>query len=235
MTSCADPLVIEGPGQYRAAATAGQGDGGVLDCEGRSPMAAFQIDLAEASWVYLDTLDSDLDTVLSVHEEACDGKRRACATAGEPLLLPLGAGRYFIAVDGAGEGVVELRYQASPCSAQLLGPGSSFAQVGGCLGGDAGSCGGGPSTFCAAGVMEGVWVLAGGRVIQIDTCVGTFFDSVLYLRSGDCAGPEVACVNADSCGDGDDERLSGKLAPGMYFLFVDSANYWEAGYNVTFQ
>jgi hypothetical protein len=241
-TSCANPSVLGAPGTYRAVATAP--DAGVdAGCGGEIAGATFEMDLDDDSWIYLDTLDSNVDTALSLRAETCDGdvvacSDTACARPAGQLLLPLGRGRYFAVVHAASsEGaVVVLRYQRSGCAATLLPRGSTPGAVGDCAGGEAGSCGGGPTTYCASGVAESVWVLAGcGDAIHLDTCVGTFFDSVLYLRAGDCAGPEAVCADANSCGDGDDETLDGTLAPGMYFLFVDSANFWDSAYNLDFE
>ena len=238
LTTCADPVVLTGPGIYHAV-LADAGDGGATGgCDEPSAGAAFQIDLAAASWVYLDTLDSPPGTALSLRTEMCDAEIVACSDAAcglfaGQLLVPLAAGRYFARVDGPAGETLALRYQLSSCDAAPLPLGSTPGVMGACGGGAAGSCGGGPTTFCAAGVAESVWVLAGcGLDVQIDTCVGTFFDSVLYLRSGDCDGPEVVCLDANSCGDGDDEVLAGVLGPGMYFLFVDSDSFWSASYNL---
>lgn len=242
LSSCSDPVVLEGPGIYRAAIPGAGDAGAAIGCEGEgSAGAVFQVDLVEAAWVYLDTLDSPPGTVLSLRTKTCDGEVAACSDAAcglgaGQLLVPLGPGRYFARVDGPMGETLALRYQVSTCAATPLLNGSTLGGIGECAGGDAGSCGGGSTTFCAPGVVESVWVLAGcGLDIQIDSCVGTLFDSVLYLRSGDCQGPEAFCADANTCGDGDDEVIAGALAPGMYFLFVDSESYWSASYTLSAQ
>jgi hypothetical protein len=241
LTSCGDPVVLDAPGRYAATIPGAPDAGAAARCGSAAEAAIFRIDLPLPAWVYLDTLDSPSGSVLSLRAETCDGEELLCsdaacgALAGQ-ILAPLSEGSFFVRVQGPPGEAITLRFQASACGALPLQPGTTAGSVGDCAGGEAGSCGGGPTSFCAAGVAEEVWVLAGcGQDIQIDTCVGTLFDSVLTLRSGDCLGPEVACVNANSCGDGDDEVLAGTLSPGMYFLLVDSNSWWNASYNLGFE
>lgn len=61
-------------------------------------------------------------------------------------------------------------------------------------------------------------------MVTIDT-FGSSFDTVLYLRVGHCtAGDQVECN--DDTGDGvQSEIIMGRLARGIYFLFLDG--FWE--------
>jgi len=242
LSSCEQPIALEAAGTY--VATASAADAGVGGCDAEARGGIFSLELAEASWVYLDSLDSEVDVALSVRAGDCEGvvlacSEFACGRAQGQLLLSLAAGRYLVVGSPAGGqgGDVALRFQVSACRATPLVPGPNLGVVGTCPGGGSGSCGGGGTVWCASGVEESVWILAGcGQEVQIDTCAGTLFDSVLYMRAGDCAGEEVACVNADGCGDGDDDEvLSGVLGPGMYFLFVDSEDWWDQGFNLRLQ
>jgi hypothetical protein len=62
------------------------------------------------------------------------------------------------------------------------------------------------------------------------------FDSVLYVRRGDCSDPdaEVAC-NDDAPGGGRRSRLDEVLEAGTYFVFVDGYGEEEGAFRMTVQ
>jgi hypothetical protein len=58
----------------------------------------------------------------------------------------------------------------------------------------------------------------------------TTFDTVLYLRQGDCDGPEVACNDDVDAGAGNYRaRLEATVTPGTYYLFVDTSTPYVFG------
>lgn len=60
------------------------------------------------------------------------------------------------------------------------------------------------------------------------TTHGTSFDTVIYMRSGNCCGSEVAC-NDDADNRKTSVLASRGVGPGTYFIFVDGANGGASG------
>jgi hypothetical protein len=60
------------------------------------------------------------------------------------------------------------------------------------------------------------------------TTHGTSFDTVIYMRSGNCCGSEVAC-NDDADNRKTSVLASRGVGPGTFFIFVDGANGGASG------
>lgn len=106
--------------------------------------------------------------------------------------------------------------QGTCLTARLIGgSGSYFGDTTGNVGQTSGSCGG------DAGEAVFYMVLSEPSRVIVDS-IGTSFDSVVYVRSGDCGiGPEVGCDD-DSAGSAWAGRLDFELLlPGTYFVFLD--------------
>jgi hypothetical protein len=84
-----------------------------------------------------------------------------------------------------------------------------------------GSCGGG-------GGVDVAYILEITELsdVTVDTCTGTYMDTVLYIFSGDCTGSEIAC-NDDSCGLGSSINVT--LDPGTYYIIMDLLSDTESG------
>jgi hypothetical protein len=97
----------------------------------------------------------------------------------------------------------------------IAGSGTYTGTTAGSTGKHAGSCGGG------AGEAVYYFVLSTPMQVLMDT-IGTSFDSVLYVRAGDCGGgAEIGCDD-DSGGAAWSSKLEFPLLlPGTYFVFVD--------------
>src|SRR5207247_1248327 len=133
------------------------------------------------------------------------------------------------------EGVSVCEGQAGQISAALAGdcssptvipaPGGTFSGTTSgtsALAGSCGRCGGSPER-----VVQWTPTVSGTATIQ--TCgAGTRFDTVLYLRSGVCAGgPEVAAgCNDDACANATGLNRASRITPTVtagqtYFIVVD--------------
>ncbi|HTL36701.1 MAG TPA: hypothetical protein VL326_26385 [Kofleriaceae bacterium] len=114
-----------------------------------------------------------------------------------------------------------------------------YTQTGSTLGGTnehAGTCGQGSDGGTRA--PEAVYSLtlaAGVSNVHVTTDnPGTSYDTLIYMRSGGCAGPEIGCdddtfttaVNASTID-------TGALASGTYFIFVDGFASKSGNYELT--
>jgi hypothetical protein len=135
----------------------------------------------------------------------------------------------------------------STTSTTLPGPGTCdnptvIPAEGGTFGGttsgtsaQAGSCG--SSGTSPEQVFE--WTPAASGTATIETCgTGTTFDSVLYMRSGQCAGgPEVAC-NDDACANSTGLNRASRITPTVtggqtYFIVVDGYGGAQGTFSLT--
>jgi hypothetical protein len=158
-----------------------------------------------ASGLYqIDTFGSELDTVLYVREGSCDGAEKACnddaqgaasavtvaLTESVPIVIFVdgfgGASGDFVLNIGPSEAPTP-----SPCRPTTLESGESVSASGTTRQGSssfAGSCGAtersADRSFLFTPPVSGSY--------RIDTS-GSDFDTVLYVRAGDCDGEEVAC------------------------------------------
>jgi hypothetical protein len=97
---------------------------------------------------------------------------------------------------------------------QIFGSGTFFGNTDGNVGNHEGTCGG------LAGEALFVLVLTQPSFVHLDT-TGTSFDSVLYVRAGDCeTGVEIGCDD-DSAGFWNAQLDFTILYQGTYYIFVD--------------
>jgi cysteine-rich repeat protein len=237
-TTCATAVPVGSSGRYELAfvsTTAGE----VLSCadwEGSILWLTFT--LARREVVYFDTLDGRSgDTALELRGNDCLLPPRplgcgddACGLARSQLHAVLEAGTYYLVVAArtVGPGApleVTLVYQHEPAFSGLhLSASGSYS---GSTVGQGSDC----ASTCVGGLPPDVdyyLALCAPRVVSASTCGdGTSFDTLLYARTGGCAGSstatELACNNDDdSCSANlEASSLSWTAPQGLSFLVVD--------------
>jgi len=103
-----------------------------------------------------------------------------------------------------------------------VGGGGSFT-TNNCYASDdySGSCGG-----LSSNDVVYVMNLSTRADVDINTCSGTSWDTVLYLRRDSCEGNDIIC-NDNGCGS--QSRISTVLDPGTYYIFVDGKGPMQIG------
>jgi hypothetical protein len=223
----------------------------------KSPEVVFQWTPTRSgpALIYTCGNNSDFDTVLYMREGSCTSGPEvangcnddACANStGSNLasqITPIvTAGQtYFIVVDGYGgaSGNYSLAVIApTPCESATVIPPQGGVFAGTTTGNSwlAGSCGGaGPE-----GVFE--WTPNFSGTATIETCgIGTYYDTVVYVRSGSCpSGPDIAC-NDDACVNSTGLTRASRVTPTVtagetYYIVVDgysSGAYGDFALSVT--
>lgn len=190
--------------------------------------------------VRVDTLGSDLDTVITFRQVSCVGSVLACnddfgGTKQSQItiggLLP--DFTYYIQVDSdeseAGTFRLNLNEVQPPpandsCEAAQLAAAPS-EQFGSTLFAENDSSspthgGAGPDVVFRI-------TLAQATHLVLDT-LGSEFDTVLYIRSGSCSGAEIG-GNDDALGRRTSRVVLSSLSAGNYFVFVDGKSVAERG------
>ena len=165
---------------------------------------------APATGTYvISTFGSGVDTVLYVRDGTCDGEELACnddavgaGWSSRVEVTLVGGESVVIVVDGypdsGGEFVLSI-YEKPPCPETDLGSAAPVTVTGSTIGAGnelSGSCGGGSGPERTFG-----WTAPAAGIYQIGVRPqgSGDFDSVLYVRDGDCGGRELAC-NDDTVG-----------------------------------
>jgi hypothetical protein len=199
-------------------------------CGGAAGNEAGYLFTAPSDGTYsFDTFGSAFTSIIYVRDGACDGPELACGNEG--LLADLAAGQQVaVYVDSAfASGAFDLHIAAlgGSCPDSDLGNTVPQAVVGNTNVGDntvAGSCGG---DFSPDDVY--LFTAPQDALYQFDT-FGSALDSVLYLRDGDCGGPELDC-NDDVPGAGTDSRVVEGLAAGQVVAIGVDGN-GQGAYNL---
>jgi hypothetical protein len=210
----------------------------------------YSFTLAGGSDVFLTTVGSSIDTVLYMRSGSCTGTEVGCrddyatgVTGGVLSLDNLGAGTYYVFVDGKTAGALgtfrlEVNINGNDGSGDRCGQPYEWTAGSTQLCGrtDAASGAGGEYTgTCGGNDRDRVYyvVLPATTTAGFRTCnAGTNYNTVLYLRRA-CTdtATEVACNNDDAtCGATSRSLLPAtSLSAGIYYLFVDgngaSGNY----------
>ena len=136
-----------------------------------------------------------------------------------PRHRPSGSARVRCAADGPACGSTAL---CDTSAVTVTLPGGRFTGTTSGSSSDHGTCGGSQAP-------EAVFklVLTAKSDVFVTTH-GTAFDTVIYMRSGNCCGSEVAC-NDDADNRKTSVLASRGVGPGTYFIFVDGANGGASG------
>ena len=254
--ACTTPVVIPAAGGVVDGTTSGGStQSGTCANTGSAPEKVFQWTPSVSGAATIQTCaasNTNFDTVLYLRtgscqsggEVTCNDDIAGCATStgsgqGSRITPTVTAGQtYFIFVDGYGNASGNFRLTVTPPTAPPP-PGGACASptvipaAGGVFSGStSGSSTASGSCASTSGAPERVfqWTPTRSGTATIQTCgaSGTRFDTVLYLRSGDCqTGAQVACNDdtagcATSTGSGRGSRITPTVTAGQtYFIFVD--------------
>jgi len=221
-------------------ATAGCGAAGGRDVYYRLTLAADEV-------VYLDTFGSSFDSVLRVYAGACTalGARQACfddacSSVQSQGAVALAAGAYCIVADQASSaqttGALVLRVTRGGRTGAALGATSGTVTGNTCGGADAwdGNCQ--SSTAPENGYYFTVCPST-TRTLSANTCTGTTWDSVIYLRAAGSASDAACSDDAIGCGSGGLQSsfsAASAAGPGLFWLVVDGYAASCGAYTLTY-
>ncbi len=233
---CTSPLVVAGSGgSYFGSITGVSGLQGT--CGGAGPERVFQWTPERSGMATIQTcgIGSDFDTVLYVRaadchrgtEVACDDDTCPNATGLErasQITMEVTAGEtYFIFLDSFEHG--------GSYTLDIIGPTAcddveTLPAAGGVF---SGTTQGAHTLIGSCGLGTGPekvyrWIPEVSGMAVIDTCAGATFETLLYVREGDCEnGAELACNQVTFCGP---RVFSSRIFPSVvaeqtYYIVVD--------------
>ena len=209
----------------------------------------YQFTLPAEEVVYWDTFGSSFDTVVRVFAGACNSLGAlkactddACSTQRSQGALDLLAGTYCLVVDqysaAATTGSVSLKFVRGGRT------GIGFSAASGTLTGTTTGKNNHTVAGCEANSAQpdvGYFFLTCPGItytVSANTCSGTAFDSILYLRRGSAQTGDVACSDdVTGCGNGLQARITGATVSGanLNWLIVDGFGQTGNGnYSITY-
>jgi cysteine-rich repeat protein len=219
------------------------------DCAGGGTSADvwYTFTLTMSQIVYFDLVDGrPWNTQLSLHSgtgcgsltfDACNDD--ACGTTRSQLVVTLGPGTYFLAVDGymGSSGPFNLQYQAISCTGAA---GLHTGDTSGCVTGTTVGGGDDMSGTCrpASGAPDVFHVLAicPARTVTASTCSpGTAFNTVLFALQGGClpSATEVACNDDSGCASPTGASAisinTSTWGAGLYTVWIDGSTPSASG------
>ncbi len=201
------------------------------DQGGRDVFYTFTLPAEEA--VYYDTLGSNFDTVIRVYAGACTalGTLEACAddacgTTRSQGVLDLAAGTYCLVVDQFSNtttaGAATLVFARGGRAGTAL-PSASGSVTGTTTGKTDLSV-----ASCEANTHQpdvGYFFPScpGTTTVSANTCTGTAFDTIIYMRSGAATSADVACADDNAgCGDGLQSKFTTTVSgANLQWIIVD--------------
>jgi hypothetical protein len=227
--SCGGAILVT-EGTYTGTTCGANHDFAAVTCDSgtASPDVVYRFDLGMQSDVVIDTAGTTWDTVLMLYSGGCPGTEINCDDDGGAgldslITATLGAGTYWVVVDGYGSGHggpytmhLDITPRGDTCDTAVplsLGAGRTTAtgSTAGATGDE--SCGSGPDVWYS-------FTLSQQELVYLNTH-GSSFDTTLALRSGSCGAGTTNCVD-DSCEPGyRPSELLLSLAAGTYYVVVD--------------
>jgi hypothetical protein len=224
---------VSNGGTFTADLTAAHDDaaGSCSSSGGRDVFYTFTLPAAEV--VYVDTFGSNFDTALTIFAGTCAARGAqqvcsddSCALPQSQAAVQLAAGTYCIVAD---------QYSSTQTSGALVlnvtrggRTGTAIAAASGSQ--TANSCDASHSNETTAGCQSSTAAKDVGyyfltcpnttRTVGANTCTGTTWDSVVYLRHGSASTGDVAC-NDDSCGLASSFTGGSITQSGLNWLIVD--------------
>jgi hypothetical protein len=206
-----------------------------LDCGnqgGRDVFYKFTLPAEEV--VYFDSLGSNFDTVIRVFAGACTslGATLACAddactTTRSQGAVDLPAGTYCLVLDQFSNlttaGAASLVFERGGRAGIAIGPGNgSYAgTTAGKTDQSVASC---EANSHQPDQAHFFTTCPGTTTVGANTCTGTGYDSVIYLRTGAATAADAACSDDQSgCGNGLQSKLTGVSLVGanLQWIVVD--------------
>lgn len=197
---------------------------------------------APAAGTYRVEIDADFDWVLSAFDGSCEGPMLACTSSQQSggldgsIVVQAEAGQVLaIAVDGLAGSVGNFEMvidEFEGCAANELPGDPPVSIVGSTVSetaDNAGSCA--PTDASPEIVFSFVPAQSGTYRMYTE---GSSYDTVLYVRAGDCLGPELAC-NDDIDADITSELVVDLVAGQPVYLFVDGYGGDAGPYQLTIE
>jgi hypothetical protein len=245
---CAAPVVVPAMGgTFTGTTTGASAQTGSCGQSGVSPEQVFQWTPTFSGKATIETCGAGtaFDTVLYMRTGPCaSGAQLACnddacanasgASRASRATKTVTAGTtYYLFVDGFNGAKGDFTLTVAPppgtCSAPIILPAAGGAFTGTTSGTSAlaGTC----ATSGNSPEKVFKWVPSKSGTATIQTCGGTSFDTVLYMRTGTCAsGAQIACNNntagcATGAGSGKGSKITRSVTAGTtYYLVVDGYN-----------
>jgi hypothetical protein len=235
--AAAGAIDVSAGGQFTVNLAAARDDNWTsgTDCGNQGGRDVFyQLTLPAAEVVYVDTFGSDFDTVLRIYAGSCTSlgavqacSDDACGQQRTQMARELAAGTYCIVADQysstATAGSLVLRVKrGGRTGTQLSGSGS----VSGTTTGKAHLS----VASCEANTMQpeaAYFFLSCPSVttsVSANTCSGTAFDAVVYVKAGAASSADVACSDdVSGCGNGLQPKIVGSTVsgPNLNWIIVD--------------
>ena len=239
--SAAGAIDISNGGTYTVDLSAAHDDNWVastptLDCGNQGGRDVFyQFTLPAEEVVYFETYGSNYDTVVRVFAGACTAlgttkacSDDACSTTRSQGALDLLAGTYCLVVDqfdaATTAGATTLTFRRGGRSGVALTVASG--SVSGTTTGKTNYSIAGCETNSAQPDVGYFFLSCPGATATVaaNTCAGTAFDSVIYLRTGSAGTGDVACSDdSTGCGSNLQSRFTGAqvTGPNLHWIIVD--------------
>jgi hypothetical protein len=193
----------------------------------------YQVTLAAPEVMYFDTYGSGFDTVIRIYAGSCAAigalqtcADDACAVQQSQVARELAAGTSCIVVD---------QYSSTVTTGALVFNVKRGGRTGTAIAGSgsvSGTTTGKPNTSTAScepnttqpDVAHFFTSCPGTNTISANTCTGTAFDAVLYMKSGAATAGDFACSDdVSGCGNGLQPRVTGAsvTGPNLHWIIVD--------------
>lgn len=199
----------------------------------------YQLVLPAPEVVYLDTFGSTFDTVIRIHTGSCTalGALQACAddACGQQrtqLARELAAGTYCVVVD---------QYSSTSTAGALVLNVARGGRTGAAIAGS-GSVSGSTTgkthqsvASCEANTLqpEAAYFFTtcpGTTTVAANTCSGTAFDAVVYIKAGAATTADIACSDdVSGCGNGLQPRITGAAVSGASLGWIIVDGYGQTG------
>ncbi len=200
----------------------------------------YQLTLAAPEVVYFDTFGSSFDSVIRLYAGSCAalGGLQACGddACGQQrtqLARALAPGTYCVVVDQysststAGAVVFNVK-RGGRAGTQLTGSGSVSGTTTGRTNVSTASCE--PNTNQPDVAYFFTSCPSVTTSVSANTCAGTAFDAVVYLKSGAATAADVACSDdVSGCGNGLQPRITGAAVSGANLNWIIVDGFGQTG------
>jgi hypothetical protein len=209
----------------------------------------YRFSLPAAEVVYLDTFDSNFDTVLRHYSGTCTAissemlcRDDSCSILQSQGAVQLAAGNYCLIADQYSSaqtlGALTLRFTRGGRTGTLISSATSGTLTGNTAGGANAQTAAACQSNASGPEVSYYWTRCpadAARTVDANTCTGTSFDTILTLRTG---AAETACAD-DQCGAVTPFRQSTLPSTvisgaGLFWLVLDGWNGQSGAYSLAY-